>query len=191
VGQKKTLSVNNLKFNSSERNLNAPLKRLDYKNVQGILESIKQIPAGQRSYNPQFKIWTIPEETFIVVEILVKIINPKGMVPWNNLFPQTSTPNSNNEDWTGEALKRAKVEVPEEFFNSYSVVSEALAPSVLQEKLQAIVRPYVLNAPETREDFIRAYKITARKLHPDMATGNAKLMTELNSLWMQYKEICK
>jgi hypothetical protein len=62
----------------------------------------------------------------------------------------------------------------------------------IKTKLIAIVQPFMPMPLDeldcNKEWMMRAYKITARKLHPDLG-GDAAKMSELNSLYMQYKEI--
>lgn len=187
------------KFSSSTLKASVLNFKRDGDVMKRTIELIKQIPTGKRSYDPATNIWTIPliNKTLIDGMIFSQFISGGSninqvVIEHPDLDQFINPPIQNTESKNTWSQTKVKVENPEDFFYK--------APTILSEpdikmRLIEITKPY-LSLPPTMDEvnkewFMRAYKITARKLHPDLNPdpSSAKKMSELNELWTQYKEL--
>lgn len=178
-----------LVFSSSKTSPSIIIGQSDWNKVKELSNIFKQIPSGKRSYDPIVKMWILPESILKVLLVMPDL----GKTAHNDLDAWLNPPkNQDNFKWYDNA--NIKAEAPEDFFHAHTASSSCvLTETELQAKLLSIVKPF-MKMPEddnlNKEWFLRAYKITARKLHPDLG-GDANKMSELNMLWNQYKEIAR
>jgi len=163
---------------------------LAWEQSKQIINLFKQIPSSKRSFDPVTKIWILPES---ILKLLL-VMPDLGKTAHNDLDAWLNPPkNQDSFKWYDNA--NIKTEAPEDFFHAHTASSSCvLTETELQNKLVAIVEPLVTFKLSSKEDMVRGYKLAARKLHPDLNGGSAKSakrMSELNSLWMQYKEVAK
>jgi hypothetical protein len=179
-----------LVFSSQSRHANRLLSH-DFETAKPIIHLIKQIPSAKRNYDPIWKVWTIPATHFSIIIGLV----PQGNdIQHTNLDEFINPPIPEQKKWYDNA--NIKAESAEDFFHSHSpVTSSLMTETELKQRIAAIIYEVIIPSYDlengTKQDLLRAYKLAARRLHPDVIGGNAALMSELNSLWMQYKEIAK
>jgi hypothetical protein len=151
-----------------------------------VITLLKQIPAGKRDYNPATRIWTVPESALEIFETLnIDVFEHPNLDAFINPPSQSE---AKAKHWADSLRDQVKVEAAEDFFKGSPVISGVSNPEALQQRLTAIISRYVSFELKDRESFLRGYKLTARKLHPDFG-GDAQKMSELNELWAQYKEV--
>ena len=187
-----------VKFSSGKHPSDQVIGNTDHNVLKAIVTLIKQIPSSKRTYDPVYKTWTIPEDSLLQL----KATNLFKSFLWPCLmFAITQPlPNNSSSPWGEKKDKKSwaediktsgafKVEEPEEFFkNQASAPVPMLTTEDLTKKLSQLIKPYVNFELVAREDYLRGYKIAARRLHPDVAGGSSAAMLELNSLFAQYKE---
>lgn len=186
------------KFSSSSINCVLNFKR-DGEMMNQLIFLIKQIPASHRSFDPVDYIWTIGESKFEPLKMLVNAQDKtRPFCCYHsdlNAFIYPPKVEKKDQSWAEEIKARHnfKTEQPEDFFHSVSAESLVLNQSTIETKMLQLIKPYINFEPAlgNKMDFGRAYKLAARRLHPDLATGDASKMSELNMLWMQYKEVAK
>lgn len=189
-----SLNMMKLKFSSSASNGAVVNFNRDGAKLKEIIQIIKQIPAGKRSYDDTTNIWIIPATQLSVIDLLLSTqLNTRynsTMIRHLDLnaFLNSPAPETKNA-WSDIKVKAEK---PEDFF--YKPTNGVMPIADIQARFITIVSPFV-PIPSlddfskfNKEWFMRAYKITARKLHPDLG-GDPNKMSELNSLYMQYKEM--
>lgn len=185
-----------LKFSGSPNLKNSYISFADKKHLQTCVTLLKQIPAGKRSYDPSTYIWTIPETNLEIVELYLNA-NGGAIIEWADLAAAMNPQTQKNKNWADSLRDAGKVksESVEDFFknapgSSTTASAGALTTEALQQRLTLMIKPFVSFELEDRESFLRGYKIAARRLHPDLG-GDAAKMSELNSLFMQYKEVMR
>jgi len=188
-----SLQMMKLKFSSSNINGSVVNFRRDGQVLQQIVQILKQIPAGKRSYDDTTNIWTVPFKSLDIINALLSSqIGGANQTMFCHVdldaFLNPPAPESKNK-WSNVKVKTEK---PEDFFYKPPT---GMDKNDIIARLTAIVMPYMAESVKQsdganldKEFFMRAYKITARKLHPDLGGDPAK-MSELNQLWMQYKEM--
>lgn len=186
-----------LKF-ASNKNI-VKLSTLDFNKIKSdYLPLLKQIPAGKRKFDPLDNVWTIPASAFAVLKQIVEINSgsPQAVIRHKDLYADfILASNQNNNSATQKAWHETvreqasfEAEAAEDFFHQQTITT-TMPVTDIQAKLRELILPFATFELNTREDFMRGYKIAARRYHPDVKGGDAQKMSELNSLWMQYKEI--
>jgi hypothetical protein len=188
-----------LKFASNKNRVS--LAKYDFDKVQkNLLPLLKQIPSGKRKYDPVDYVWTIPASTFAIIRILVEHDgDPSAVIKHKDLYKdfihfnwnQAAEPASSWHEQIRESEDfQQKVEAPEDFFkNNTTTITSVMTETEIKQKLALLIKPFINFDLNVREDFMRGYKLACRRLHPDIKGGDAAKMSELNSLWMQYKEL--
>lgn len=167
--------------------------KADYARLQSIIEVIKLIPSSQRSYDPSTKVWTLREDKFrslmVFWDRIQQVANLDSFLNFSLYSAATTARAARADAWKTFQAGTLEVENPEDFFKAPpSAPSAVLSSEELRLKLSQLIKPYINFSLSSREDFLRGYKIAARRLHPDVAGGSAAAMSELNSLFAQYKE---
>lgn len=169
------------------------MSSVDKSTLQTCVTILKQIPAGKRSYDPSNHVWTIPAAALNTIELYL-VAYGGALLEHQNLFVAMQPKTEQTAKHWAEDLRasgKVKAEATEDFFkNSAPVSSGTLDSNTLQQRLILLIKPYISFDLNDRESFLRGYKIAARKLHPDLG-GDAAKMSELNSLFMQYKEVMR
>lgn len=193
-----------LKFASNKSTVK--LQTSDFNRVKTVyLPLLKQIPAGKRKFDVIDNVWTIPAYSFDVIRQLVEqetgtgyfspymgssnVIKHKDLYK-DYIFAANDTSSKTQKAWHETVREQAsfEAEAAEDFFHQ-SVTVHELSATDIQQQLKLLIAPHINFELNGREDFMRGYKIAARRYHPDIKGGDAQKMSELNSLWMQYKEI--
>lgn len=135
--------------------------------VKGLIDVIKAVvPASNRDYDPNTKVWTITKNYY--EEKIQPVFEHHSDVEINKTI-------------------RAKPKTAEEFFYSYSdpvSISKETKES-LADKLIKLLEC----TPNDLADSIklkRLYRAKALMYHPDRNNGDGSKMSELNSVWSAY-----
>lgn len=190
-----------LKFTSNKSTVK--LQTSDFNHFKATyLSLLKQIPAGKRKYDATDNVWTIPAAAFDVIKQLIEhhggtqaVLRHKDLYADFILATDKNNNSKNQKVWheTVREQDSFQAEAAEDFFHAHTISVDTQHIGTIQNKLLELIKPF-MPMPEdetelTREWFMRGYKIAARRYHPDIKGGDAQKMSELNSLWMQYKEM--
>lgn len=145
-----------------------------------------QIPSGERSYDPNTKVWTIRKEKF---DTIFQFFDATAMILHGDIT------NDIVKGWTAfdaedeERRKKQKAApAAEEFFYHYSQPTTTRASLSLDDLVSKITQ-LILDAGISETDLSVAYKKAVRKLHPDVNNGDGSRMSELNMYWQQLKQL--
>lgn len=172
-----------LKF-SSYSHLNKIQGTNDFQKLKELVGFIKQIPATSREYDSKLNIWIIPRAQFNNLEGIFKTI-----------YSIDTKEHTDLKRWAEGLLEVEPEQVnaapkPEDFF--YSTQQPVGQPKIDKETARKLFVDFISRESISvfeNGDLIKSYKLAARKLHPDLNGGDARKMTELNSLWQQYKSL--
>lgn len=176
-------SLTKVKF-SSYANLNKIQGTNDFQKLKELVGFIKQIPATSREYDSKLNIWIIPRAQFDNLEGIFKTVyfiatkEHTDLKRWAEGLPEIEPEQVNT------APK------PEDFF--YSTQQPVGQSKIDKETARKLFVDFISRESISvfeNGDLIKSYKLAARKLHPDLNGGDARKMTELNSLWQQYKSL--
>lgn len=178
---------------------------------------IKQIPASERTYDPINSYWTIKMNRFLIIQTLLSasnIVKPQNFIKVDNLTKwallgraaqninaQFKRPVGNPANPKSQAYWKAyggadyefkdpdaSIDEDDFFYSKTQPTTSASTPlASIEASLLALLGLSKLPAEAT--ELTRCYRKAALRLHPDHNAGDGSKMSELNSLWTQYKKL--
>lgn len=141
--------------------------RHNWDEVKGLIQVLKAtIPASNREYHPDTKVWTLLADSYKQFEFVLKAANAQI------IYIQES---------------KTKPMTPENFFYSYSepASSSKETKESLMDKLQKLLGCATADFGDSAK-LKQLYRRKALEFHPDRNNGDGTRMSELNSIWSAF-----
>lgn len=187
-------------FSAEEMELDTNFTAFEYQAITSFVEYTKQIPASNRSFNPQTNIWTLNGANFEGMrQIAINFPEFKNTIllrSWNclpdfiaRLDPQQVayfTIKNAAKNW-GENHNKPPQPIADEdfFYNSSQPITQSVAKATVEQTLCLLFE--VSTLPAAKDELLKCYRRAAMKYHPDRNAGDGSKMSELNAAWQQFK----
>jgi len=130
-----------------------------------------QVPASNRVYDPQTKVWTIEKQIFENHLLkLMDMLKIRYFLGLPRKFDYYGTPVTPKID-------------PNNFFYNTVPVPQAQTRESITESLAKILEVPTATLAQPLDVVKKIYRRKALELHPDRNNGDGSKMSELNSLW--------
>lgn len=151
-----------------------------FEQLKSFVELLKcQVPASNRVYDPQTKMWTIEKNIFdnhlLKLMDMLKIRYVKGK-PYNYTNPYAA----NNA-----TAQKPKID-PNNFFYNTTPAPAVQTRESITESLAKMLGVPVSTLAQPIDQVKKLYRRKALELHPDRNNGDGSKMSELNSLWSAF-----
>ena len=148
-----------------------------YAQLKAFVELFKsQVPASNRVYDPQTKIWTIEKNIF--ENHLLKLMDMLSI-----RYKLGKPYDTYGRDRTASQMPMID---PNNFFYNTTPVPQAQTRESITESLAKILEVPTATLAQPLDVVKKIYRRKALELHPDRNNGDGSKMSELNSLWSVY-----
>ena len=144
-------------------------KGTEWKDFKELLKAL--IPASNRVYNPQTKLWTIDSTGFASLK---KIMDTLHIYYYKV------------DSFSSKESKNSKVYDSSDFFHNPAPALAVETKESLAERLTKILDLAIEIKHISPDELKKFYRRKALEYHPDRNGGDGSKMSELNSIWSAY-----